>query len=106
MSLYLACGLTMAVETAYFFLLGYRERDFLILCLAANMATNLTMNLILQRTGIQVGIVIMSEIMVVAVEYAIYCLVSKPSKALLLHTATANLLSFMIGEVLLLVIIR
>ena len=35
MSLYLACGMTMAMETAYFLLIGYRDRDFLIVCLAA-----------------------------------------------------------------------
>ena len=38
MSLYLACGMTMAMETAYFLLIGYRDRDFLIVCLAANAA--------------------------------------------------------------------
>ncbi len=101
MSLYLACGLTMAIETAYFFLIGYRDRCFLIVCLAVNAATNLSMNLILKQTGVQIGTVIIAEVIVVAVEYAVYCLVSKPSKALLIHTAIANVLSFSIGGILL-----
>ncbi len=101
MSLYLACGLTMAIETAYFFLIGYRERSFLIVCLAVNAATNLSMNLILKQTGVQLGTVIIAEVIVIAVEYAVYCLVSKPSKALLIHTAIANVLSFSIGGILL-----
>ena len=101
MSLYLACGLTMAIETAYFFLIGYRDRNFLIVCLAVNAATNLTMNLILKETGVQIGTVIIAEIIVVAAEYAVYSLASKPSKALLFHTAIANVLSFSIGGILL-----
>ena len=101
MSLYLACGLTMAIETAYFFLIGYRERSFLIVCLAVNAATNLSMNLILKQTGVQIGTVIIAEIIVVAVEFAAYCLVSKPPKALLLHTSIANVLSLLIGGILL-----
>ena len=101
MSLYLACGLTMAIETAYFFLIGYRERDFLILCLAGNAVTNLTLNLVLRYTGIRLWIVLLSEVLVVAAEYAVYCLVSKPAKGLLMHTAIANVLSFSIGGILL-----
>ncbi len=101
MSLYLACGLTMTIETAYFFLTGYRERYFLIICLAINAATNLTLNLILQKTGVQIGFVILAEITVITVEYAVYCLASKPSKSLLINTAIANVLSFSIGGILL-----
>jgi len=101
MSLYLACGLTMAIETVYFFLIGYREQSFLIVCLAVNAATNLSMNLILKQTGVQIGTVIIAEVIVVAIEYAVYCLVLKPSKALLIHTAIANVLSFSIGGILL-----
>ena len=91
----------MAVETVYFWLAGFRKREFLTVCLAINVATNLTMNLILKQTGVQIGTVIIAEVMVVAVEYAVYCLVSKPSKALLIHTAIANALSFSIGGILL-----
>ena len=100
MSLYLACGLTMAMEAAYFFLIGYRGRDFLTVCLAANAATNLTLNLILRNTGSQIRIVILLEITAVAAEYAAYCLALKPSRTLLMHTVIANLLSFSIGGAL------
>lgn len=100
MSLYLACGLTMVIETIYFYLAGYRNRSFLIVCLAVNAATNLTMNLALRYTGIQVWIVLLAEILVVAVEYVVYSLIVKSGKTLLLHTVTANLLSFTVGAVL------
>ena len=100
MSLYLACGLTMAIETAYFILIGYKGWDFLTVCLAINAATNLTLNLILRNTGIQGWPIALSEILVVGVEYAVYSLVRKPSKVLLMHTAAANLLSYSIGGVL------
>ena len=63
MSLYLACGMTMAMETAYFLLIGYRDRDFLIVCLAANAATNLTLNLILRNTGMNGWMVGLLEIL-------------------------------------------
>ena len=101
MSLYLACGLTMAIETAYFFLIGYREQSFLTVCLAMNAATNLIMNLILQKTGVQIGIVILAELLVIVAEYAVYCFLLKPSKTLLIHTTVANVLSFSIGGILL-----
>ncbi len=97
MSLYLACFLTMAIETAYFFLNGYRERDFLTVCLAANAATNLTLNLILGNTGLYGWIVILLEVMAVIAEYAVFSLTLKPSKALLLQTTVANLLSYSVG---------
>ena len=101
MSLYLACGLTMAIETVYFWLAGFRKREFLTVCLAINVATNLTMNLILRATGVQVWIVILSEIIVVTAEYTVYCFVAKATKKLLLHTVIANVLSFLAGGLIL-----
>ena len=99
MSLYLACGLTMAIETAYFFLIGYRGREFVTVCLAANAATNLALNLILRQAGMMVWVIIVLELLAVWTEYAVYSFVQKPSKALLMHTVTANLLSLSIGGV-------
>ena len=100
MSLYLACVLTMAIETAYFLLIGYRGKEFVTVCLAMNEATNLTLNLILQNTGFQGRLIVLLEILAVGAEYAVYSLVRRPSKALLMHTVIANLLSFSIGGVL------
>ena len=102
MSLYLACGLTMAIETAYFYLAGFRDRYFLIVCLAVNAATNLTMNLVLRCTGISLWSVLIAEILVTGTEYAVYSLITKTSrKKLLLHTIAANVLSFSAGIILL-----
>ena len=102
MSLYLACGLTMAIETAYFYLAGFRDRYFLIVCLAVNAATNLTMNLVLSCTGISLWSVLIAEILVTGTEYAVYSLITTTSrKILLLHTVAANLLSFSAGIILL-----
>ena len=101
MSLYLACGLTMAIETAYFYLAGFRDGHFLVVCLAVNAATNLTMNLVLGYTGISLWIVLIAEILVTGTEYAVYSLITKTSrKKLLLHTIAANVLSFSAGIIL------
>ena len=101
MSLYLACGLTMAIEMAYFYLAGFRDRYFLIVCLAVNAATNLTMNLVLGYTGISLWSVLIAEILVTFTEFAVYSLVTKTSgRKLLFHTVIANVLSFCTGIVL------
>ena len=101
MSLYLACGLTMAIETAYFYLAGFRDGHFLVVCLAVNAATNLTMNLVLGYTGISLWIVLIAEILVTGTEYAVYSLITKtPGRKLLFHTVIANVLSFCTGIVL------
>ncbi len=101
MSLYLACGLTMAIETAYFYLAGFRDRYFLIVCLAVNAATNLTANLVLSYTGISLWSVLIAEILVTFTEFAVYSLIAKTSrKKLLLHTIAANVLSFSAGIIL------
>ena len=100
MSLYLACLLTIAIETAYFFLIGYRGRDYMIICPAVNAATNLTLNLILRSTGLYGWIIVLLEVMAIAAEYAVFSLALKPSMALLLHTTAANILSYSVGGVL------
>ena len=98
----MACGLTMAIETAYFYLAGFRDRYFLIVCLAVNAATNLTMNLVLRCTGISLWSILIAEILVIFAEYAVYSLITKTSrKKLLLHTIAANVLSFSAGIILL-----
>ena len=102
MSLYLACGLTMAIETAYFYRAGFRDRYFLIVCLAVNAATNLTVNLVLSYTGLRLWSVLIAEILVTFTEFAVYSLITKTSrKKLLLHTIAANVLSFSAGIILL-----
>ena len=105
MRLYLVCFLTMAIETAYFLLIGYRERSFLIVCLAGNLATNLTLNLCIRFFEMRFWLVLLGEIAVVAFEYVIYLAVIGPKRRLLLHTVFANMLSFCVGGMILKVLL-
>ena len=82
-------------------LAGFRDRYFLIVCLAVNAATNLTMNLVLGYTGISLWSVLIAEILVTFTEFAVYSLVTKTSgRKLLFHTVMANVLSFSAGIIL------
>ena len=42
-----ACGLTVLIETGFFLLLGWRDRDRLTAVVCANVVTNLLLNLCL-----------------------------------------------------------
>ena len=101
MSLYWACGLTMLMETGYFLLRGYRGRDFVILCLAANAVTNLSLNLLLGYWGRPLWLIVLLELAAAGLEYAVYRPVVGPKKALLPDTLAANLVSLVLGGVLL-----
>ena len=70
--MYIACLVTVIAEVIAFFIAGYGEdRKFIALVCAANVATNLTMNLILQHFY-NIPLVIALEIAVVFIEYGIY----------------------------------
>ena len=101
MRLLLACALTIAIETAFFLLIGWRDRRFLLLCVSANALTNLCLNLLivlLARLGFWRGwLALPLELLVVAAEYAIYRIVKERRWKLLLLTAAANALSYSIG---------
>lgn len=106
MSLYLACGLTMLIETGYFLLRGYRGRDFVILCLAANAATNLSLNLLLGVLGRPVWLIVALELIAAALEYAVYRPAVGPKKALAADVIAANLCSLLLGGLLIRLILR
>lgn len=101
MRLLLACALTVAIETLFFLLIGWRDRRFLLLCVSANALTNLCLNLLIllmARAGIWTAwFALPLELAVVAAEYAIYTIVRTRGWKLLLLTAAANALSYSIG---------
>lgn len=101
MSFLWPCVLTVAVETAFFLLLGYRDRAFAALCICANVATNLSLNLllgILAGAGLRLGFVVYPlEILVVVAEFAVYSALRGRSWKLLALTLAANALSYGAG---------
>lgn len=99
--LLVACLLTMALETTFFALFrGTCRWDFLALCLAVNMTTNLTLNTVLLFTGRSGSTVYLLEMVVVAVEYGVYALGIGGSRKLFFQTLAANILSYTLGGLL------
>ena len=97
----IACGLTVLIETGFFFLLGWRDRDRITVVICANIATNLLLNLALDflipRSAISIAL---GEGLVVAAEYAVYAQLNGRSRRLALQTLLANALSFGLGVLL------
>jgi hypothetical protein len=103
MSLWAACGLTVALETAFLAVCGLRTLPFLAVCVCANAATNLTLNLLLGPLSAMVDItwfIYALEAAVVAAEYGAYAALLGPSKRLFLLTLAANTLSYCVGLLL------
>ncbi|MEG2008382.1 MAG: hypothetical protein RR055_06110 [Oscillospiraceae bacterium] len=103
MNLYIACILTVFLETAFLALCGLRNRAFLAVCVCANTATNLSLNLLLGAMAGTVNItyfVYLSEAAVIAAEYIVYALVEGRSKRLFLLTLAANALSYGAGLII------
>lgn len=100
MTLFLACALTVLLETGFLSLLVSREASFLAVCALANTATNLALNLTLARAAGFVDItwfVYPLEAAAVLAEYGVYTLVLGRSRRLFLLTLAANLLSYGAG---------
>ena len=98
MRIFLACALTVLIETPFLALWGYRKRDELIIIVCANVVTNLLLNLLLWRVPSLYGPAVYAlEAVVVAVEYGIYRLAFGPRKGLFLLTLAANALSYGLG---------
>ena len=107
-----AAGLTVLIETGFMALVGYRRRVFLVVCALVNLASNLTLNLMLDLapTTWRHGLVPILEVAVVIVEWAVLRLVvggpkppaltSRVSIRLGLATLATNALSFGLGQVI------
>ena len=93
-----ACGLTVAIETGFFLLLGWRDRDRLAAVVCANVVSNLLLNLCLSLwIPFNAWTVALGELLVVAFEYWVYARLCGRSRRLALETLLANALSFGTG---------
>ena len=102
--IFIACLLTVIIETAFFLLFGYRSKNFVTICVCVNAETNLSLNLIIWFLyGLNVNLtfaVYPLEAIVVAVEYFVYSALEGFSGKLFLLTLSANLLSYCAGLLL------
>ena len=100
--LLLACLVTVIAETALFCLFGYRSRDEILVVVCTNIITNLLMNLVLSGIFFSVSgrMIVLGELIVIAVETAIYTFAFGRFGKVLALTAAANLLSVFFGMLL------
>lgn len=102
-----AALLTAVIEVGFFFLLGYRDRLFLLYWALVNLFTNLLLNLSLRllplagagRDTVRL-LACPAELLVVLAEWALLLLFLGRGKKLLLFSFISNLLSFLIGLLL------
>jgi hypothetical protein len=101
--LLLACVVTVIAETALFWLFGYRGRDEIIVVVCTNVITNLLLNLVLSGIFFSVWgwMIVLGELVVIAVETAVYTYAFGRFGKVLALTAAANVLSVLIGLLLL-----
>ena len=100
MSFLCACILTVAIETPFLMLFGYRDRNAVTIIVCVNVITNLLLNLILALTGFLRPLALVLECAVVVAEYAVYALAFGRGWKLFVLTLTANTLSCGIGLLL------
>ena len=96
-----ACALTVAIETGFFLLLGWRDRDRIAAVVCANVVSNLLLNLCLSRwVPFNAWTVALGELLVVVFEYAVYARLCGRSGRLALLTLLAMHLTeyFVIGR--------
>ena len=93
--LFLACLITVVVETAIFWLAGYRSRDEVLVVICTNVVTNLVLNLALSGLFFPVWgrTIVLGELLVIAVETAIYTAAFGRFGKVLALTMAANMLS-------------
>lgn len=104
MKIFLACFLTVLIETPFLALHGYRKWSDIIIIVCTNVVTNLVLNLtIIVFFGGKPGWwVILLECVVVISEYIIYRSAFEGSKKLVVLTIAANCISYWFGRVVLL----
>lgn len=107
LSLYLS--ITVIIEVAVVFLLGYRKRNFLIIICLANVITNPTLNILItlysfiMQNQIPIYLVFLLEVAIVFVEFFILFSVFKSKyakKELFMISSIINSSSFLIGYII------
>lgn len=99
--IFLACILTVAIETPFFMLFGFRKKDDITIVVCTNVLTNIILNLLLMLVFKNTQIwVYFLEALVVLCEYGIYAAAFGRSAKLFLLTLAANVLSYTIGLLL------
>ena len=93
--LLLFCLIAVIFETAFFWMFGYDSRDERMVVACTNVLTTLAMNLVMIPNGYQsIPTIVIAELILIAVEFAVYSIAFGRSWKLLLLTITANALSF------------
>ncbi len=102
MRLFIACVITVVMESALFWIFGYRKKEDLMIVALANVITNLTLNLIIALVPVayEQFLVICLEVVVIAAEFLIYKRAFGGSAELMALTAAANLITYTTGLVL------
>ena len=101
MSLLVPCVLTVLLELLFFLAKGNRDRGFLLLCVAVNVATNLSLNLLLtllSQENLRLSLLVYPlEVAVVAAEFFLLSAYEKGGVRLLALVFLANALSYTVG---------
>lgn len=98
-SMYIALALTLLIEITIFLILKYRSYKFLILFIATNIVTNISMNYLLKFmpiTPYDLSLYSM-EIFVFLIEGFIYSIVLKDIKKAMILSIIANTASLFLG---------
>ena len=100
--LLLACLVTVIVETALFWLFGYHGRDEILVVVCTNVITNLLLNLVLSGIFFSVSgrMIVLGELVVIAIETAVYTFAFGRFGKVLALTILANVLSVFLGLLL------
>jgi hypothetical protein len=107
-----ASFLTVIIELCILILFKYHNKDLILLVVFANIATNLSVNLILSLLYTWVSmepiflyfIIGILEMMIVGIEYFLYTQITRQSRRLFLMVVIANLISFILGSLFLIIV--
>lgn len=98
--IFIACLLTVLIEAPFLALFGYRSREELIVIICTNVITNLLLNLAIAYVIGNSTWIYFMEVLVVALEYAVYAAAFGRSWKLFLLTLFANCLSYGLGLII------
>ena len=109
MYIFLACLLTVLIETVFLTLAGLRQKEHTPVIICVNVVSNIALNLLLAVLPVKhgntelsmFGPLLLFEAAVVLLEYFVYRAAFGSPKRLFLKTFFANLLSFVLGGMIL-----